>query len=263
MASEKKAQAKELYFQSTLNKTQIADTVGVPRRTLHFWIKKDNWDRLKNSAEHLPAIMVENVYHILGNYTRSMLSADNYDQSLTRDQAEILYKLTNTLKKLKDRSSLNDSMEMFALFQDGLRRENPDLAGALKPYIERYMSKRSRIYQHHLIPADFNSDCRMKLKGSNEEENRLDYFDMNLWQSEDGVVPPQWGPDPAATEKDLKSVVPGDDGCEAGAPAGSSPADNPPVAAKKSGKQPVGHSPKHAPAGGEPAEPMSSAIGNE
>lgn len=202
MTNDKQLHAKELFFQTALNKTQIADAVGVPRRTLHFWIKKNNWDRLKNSAEHMPSLMVENCYHILGNYTRNILDADKYDESLSRDHADIMYKITATIQKLKNRSSLNDSMEMFALFQDGLSKENPELATALIPYIERYIAKRSRVYQHHLVPEDFNADCRRQLKENNEKENRLDYFDMSLWQNDKGTIPAQWGPDPEATAKD-------------------------------------------------------------
>lgn len=207
MENEKKLQAKELFFQTMLNKSQIADTVGVPRRTLHYWIKRDNWDRLKTSAEHMPSIMVENVYHILGNYMRNILSNDNFDEPFTRDQAEVMHLLTNTIRKLKNRSSLNDSMEMLALFQDGLRREDPALADALVPYVERYIANRARIYQHHIIPSDFNSECRIKIKPSNAKENRLDFFDMSLWSSEDGRVPPQWGPDPIATAEDMKPAI--------------------------------------------------------
>ncbi len=206
MQNDKKLQAKELYFQTNLSKTQIAESLGVPRRTLHFWIKQNNWDRLKNAAEHLPSLLAENCSHILGNFTRSLLNCYN-DEPLSLQHTEILYKLTMTIQKLKNRATISDSMEMFALFQDGLRKQNPALADTIMPYIEQYISKRARIHQHHLLPEDFNIDGRARLKPFNENEARLDYFDMQLWDSPDGKVPEEWGPNPDATRKDAQQLA--------------------------------------------------------
>lgn len=70
------AQAKRLYFQSDLSKTEIAEMLGVPRRTLHYWIREKNWDRIKRSAAHMPSLIAENVYHIMSRFTQQLLGED-------------------------------------------------------------------------------------------------------------------------------------------------------------------------------------------
>jgi hypothetical protein len=67
MENEKKQQAKHLFLQSELTKSQIAGLLNVSRRSLSYWVKEGDWQRLKDSATHLPAILAENCYHIFGH----------------------------------------------------------------------------------------------------------------------------------------------------------------------------------------------------
>ncbi len=74
MNIEKKQQARNLFFQTELTKSQIATLLGISRRSLTYWIKEGSWQRLKKSAAHLPAILAENCYHLIGNLTEHYLS---------------------------------------------------------------------------------------------------------------------------------------------------------------------------------------------
>ncbi|MCW3122613.1 MAG: hypothetical protein JWQ38_2105 [Flavipsychrobacter sp.] len=78
MHLEKRLQAKNLYFQTELTKTQIATLLQVSRRSVSNWVKEGDWARLKMSAAHLPAIIAENCYHILGHLTDYHLSGREY-----------------------------------------------------------------------------------------------------------------------------------------------------------------------------------------
>ncbi len=76
-------QAKRLYFQSDLSKTEIAEMLGIPRRTLHYWIREKNWDRIKRSAAHMPFLLAENVYHIISRFTQQLLGEDCVARPIT------------------------------------------------------------------------------------------------------------------------------------------------------------------------------------
>ncbi|MCD6013591.1 MAG: putative ATPase subunit of terminase (gpP-like) [Flavipsychrobacter sp.] len=158
MSNSKKLKAKELYLQTGLSKTQIAGILGISRRCLHYWIRQDNWIRLKQSAEHMPSLMAEKCYYLFHHLTDNYL-ADYRAKHLTRENIETLYRLTLTIKNLKNRTTINESMEMFALFQDGLQKHNPELAKAITPYVEKYLTNRSSVSAYHLTPGNFTKDA--------------------------------------------------------------------------------------------------------
>ncbi len=130
MLNEKQIQAKGLYFQTDLNKSQIADLLGVSRRSLHYWIRENNWDRLKRSATHLPAMLAENCYMIINQFTQQLLSENRIMRPVTHQEAETLHKLTLSIKKLKNHSTLNESMELFAHFMERINKKSPALRRA-------------------------------------------------------------------------------------------------------------------------------------
>jgi DNA-binding XRE family transcriptional regulator len=155
MKNDIKQQAKELYYQTDLTKTQIAAVLGISRTSLHYWIKENNWDRLKTSAEHLPSILAEKCYHILGQVADSYLSERRLTNPVGRQEAETLYKIMLTIKQLKNRSTVNESMEMFALLQDRVKKSDPKLAEDLFPYIEEHLAARAAVTTGHLLPEGF------------------------------------------------------------------------------------------------------------
>lgn len=192
MSNNKKLQAKELYMQTGLTKTQIAAVLGISRRNLHYWISEDHWDRLKQSAEHMPSLMAEKCYHLLNHLTNNYLQ-DYRTSSLKRDDIDALYRLTLTIQKLKNRTTANESMEMFALFQDGLQKRDPGLAKSVMPYIEHYLSSRTSVTAYHLTPAHFIPTGHVPPPEENLQEQKLDAADQWVWDMEAaGYI----GPDP-------------------------------------------------------------------
>ncbi len=154
MNLEKKQQAKNLFFQTDLTKSQIAELLSISRRSLTYWIKEGNWNRLKKSATHLPSILAENCYHLIGHLTEYYLSERRVTNPVSNKDADTLYKLAGTIGKLKNRSTLNESMEMFGFFLEGLRKRNPKMAEDIMPYVDEYMSGRADIYAANLLPEN-------------------------------------------------------------------------------------------------------------
>ena len=155
MNLEKRQLAKNLFFQTDLTKSQIAAMLGISRRSVTYWIREGDWIRLKSSAQHLPSLLAEKCYHMIGHLTEIYLSERRINNPISNKEIDGLYKLTLMIGKLKNRSTLNESMEMFGFFLDGVRAKNPDLALKLTPHIEDYVASRAAIYTRDVMPERF------------------------------------------------------------------------------------------------------------
>ncbi len=179
-------QAQRLFFQTDLTKTEIAQTIGVSRSTLHYWVQQQNWEKLKRSAECIPVFLAENCYQILGNYTNYLLSEERWDTPPSPQEVNSMYKLTLIINKLKKRSTLNESMESFALLTDSIYDSDPELAAKVQPYVDNFITARaaqnpyqyrpSKINEHGFIPAT-DPDIA-------EKEAHLDAADRLAWAKE-------------------------------------------------------------------------------
>jgi|GEM_PF-4258192 len=177
----KESQARNLFFQTELSRTRIAELVGIPRRTLHYWIRERNWDRQKTCAAHMPAMLAENVYHILARLTQQLLAEDRIAKPITRHEADTLHKLTLTVNKLRNRSTLNESMEMFGLFMEDVHSKNPEFAQQLMPFVDHFISSR----------ADLNLAQFRYIPPAKEDvtETQLDIADIMAWTEGSASVP--------------------------------------------------------------------------
>lgn len=160
MKSQQQDEAKELYFQTDLSKTEIAQKVGVDRKTILFWAHRGNWDKLRLSARNMPAIVAEKCYYLIDQYTNSLLQ-DGSSTTMSSFQlrhAQTIHLLAASIKKLKNRSTVNESMEMFSFFLNGLSRRDPALAEQVAPEIEDYIQKRRKVETTDFLFEDFNPD---------------------------------------------------------------------------------------------------------
>lgn len=176
--------ARDLYFQSDLTTTQIAEILAIPRRTLHYWIKEKNWDRQKKAAEHMPALLAENCYHLIAKFTEQLLSETRIMKPITHKEADALYKLTLTVNKLKNRYTLNESMELFGTFMDKLNSVAPDLAKQVSPFVDECIANKSSQYVSQYRPSHFNSQGLIPVPEENVKEQQLDLADIMAWEEE-------------------------------------------------------------------------------
>ena len=184
MNNEKQQQAKNLYFQSDLNKTQIADLLDVSRHSIHYWVKENNWQRLKKSAAMMPSIIAENCYMIMDNFTQSLLSEFRIKRPITRQEADTLHKLTLTIGKLKKRSTINESMEMFAYFMENINKKAPELAEQVQPFVDDYIASQASVYTDALKPEYFNQFGLIPQQEPDYEENKADAQDIWHWNED-------------------------------------------------------------------------------
>ncbi len=155
MKTEQKQQARNLFFQTELTKTQIAQHLNISRRTLSYWVKEGNWNRLKNAHNHMPAILAENCYHIFGHLTEYFLSERRLTNPVSYKDVDTLHKLTLTIKNLKSRATINESMQVLTYMLDNIKQHDEPLAQKITPYVDEYIAKRADIYTSDLMPENF------------------------------------------------------------------------------------------------------------
>ena len=183
MKNEQMHEAQCLYFQTELSNAQIAQTVGVSRRTLHYWVADNNWERLRASASAMPALLTEKVYHIMDMLTDQLLLPDRCGAPITREEVDNIYKLSLAIGKMKARTTLNENMEMFANFTDDLQLADPALAEQIAPHIDRYIATRAavsskRFRAERVAAIERTADAKWE-NAQNDEQDKAE--EMHTW----------------------------------------------------------------------------------
>ncbi len=139
ISPEQKEQARRLYFQSKLTRPQIAAIIGVTPRTLFDWIREGDWKSARNAAANAPALITEHYYKQLNAINQTILERRDRPYP-TKDEAEIMRKLTLTIKQIKLRHNIAETTEIFTLFSNYLRKTKPDLMQPMLNCMSNYLS---------------------------------------------------------------------------------------------------------------------------
>jgi predicted DNA-binding protein YlxM (UPF0122 family) len=178
MKNDKKQQAHNLYFQTDLSQQQIADLLDVDRRTIHNWLKEGNWRQLKKLANHVPTKVAEQFYFMLANLNHDVLSREHQPFPMTYE-AEEMRKLSVCIKNVKNRQTINESMESFTRLAEIISHKDPELAAKLRPHIQDYIKSR----------ADFGfADCFSEEYNCKPGLGEMFDYEM-LTQDDDGGDP--------------------------------------------------------------------------
>lgn len=181
MHTEQQEKAKHLYFQTDLGITEIAEALSIPRRTMHYWIRQNNWDRQKRAASAMPSMLAENTYHIIARLTQHLLSDERAERPVTAGEANTLHKLTLTVNKLKTQATLNEKMEVMAHFIDHINIVSPKLAETLQPVVEDFI----RYSASGSTPPAPIATQRRYTPEEEALEARLDAEDEAAWAAEE------------------------------------------------------------------------------
>ena len=174
MKLEQQQQAQHLFFQTDLSKTEISEALGIPRRTLSYWAKENNWDRIKKSAQHMPALIAENLYIAMARLSDSFITEDRMMKPVTKDEATTLHKLYLTATKLKNRATLNENLEMLKYFMEHIDSKDPKMADLIKPFVDDYIATRAKVQPGQFLSDKFNDYGFLMHKEENTKEIQLD-----------------------------------------------------------------------------------------
>lgn len=169
---EKKAQY--LYLQTDLSQQEIADLIGVNRKTLYNWITLGKWKRAKYIAKYAPPILIEQYYTQLGALNNEIaLRADR--PYPTKEEAEIIRKLTISIRHAQgDKRPVVDNIELFIEFANELRRKDTLLAQQFIPHMDEYIEL--RLNEGHGLDSPWKTYLK-------EREDELEYEEWQRTQN--------------------------------------------------------------------------------
>jgi len=138
--TENQQKAHDLFFQTDLNQQQIADLVGVNRKTLYGWIKQGNWLRAKHAANYAPMILVEQYYAQLAALNNKVAARD--EPFPTKEEADIIRKISMTIEKVKnEKQAVCEIIELFTNFTNELKRKDMELTKKIIVHMDEYVKK--------------------------------------------------------------------------------------------------------------------------
>jgi hypothetical protein len=205
MKNKLREDARSLFIESGLTKTEISEQLQVSRRTITLWAHQDNWDTLRMSMRTMPSLVAEKCYHLLHQYTSNILGDRYSSANMNIHQAQIIHLLASTVKKLRNRSTINESMEMFNFFLGGLQRKDANLAAQVAPQIEEYLTCRAAVSANDYLTSDFSDDASIPFPDLEIREQWADEKDAGQISEEFAIFLEQRA---AATQQVTEQTVP-------------------------------------------------------
>ena len=158
MKTQEQQRAYNLFMQTNLTKTEIADQLGVNRRTIYQWSVQGDWDVLRRSARTMPSIIGQKLYHIFGHFTDHILIRQAAYQTVTKDEAYTLHKLVSALGMIRSRNILSETMESFTGLLEQVKEKDEDLAQKLLPHVEDYIEAGAEPRHYSMVLEGYNPD---------------------------------------------------------------------------------------------------------
>ncbi len=119
-----KKKAAGLYVKGTLNRKQVADTVGVTEKTLRKWIEEGNWEELKDAKTVTRQQLLLDSYAQLKAVNQRIADMGNVPDKVLSDAKSGLRKEIETLSD----SPLHQYAEIFDEFAVWMVHNQPDKA---------------------------------------------------------------------------------------------------------------------------------------
>jgi hypothetical protein len=133
-----KEQARRLYFQSNFTQQQIADIAGVNVRTVFDWINQGDWKRAKDMVLNAPTFLAEQYYHQLAALNKTIAARLDAPYP-TKEESEIMRRVTATLKTVKGKRSRPELVEILADFSAFAADYTPALGNVLPKVISAFL----------------------------------------------------------------------------------------------------------------------------
>jgi DNA-binding XRE family transcriptional regulator len=140
---DKRKLARTLFMEGLKTQQQIAEEVGVSERTIHTWIHKFTWDKLRLFALQAPVTIADNFCSQIVEMQLNIAGRNHGQRFPTAIEAEIMRKLVNSLEKMKKYPSLSTNMQVLETFRNYIRPFDPRFTADLSKYIESFIEGKS------------------------------------------------------------------------------------------------------------------------
>ncbi len=138
---QKKEWAGMLYTKESLTQQEIADKVGVSRQTIHKWIKDGKWDELKAGITLTRETQIESLYRQVAEINAAIAKNPPGTRFADIRQADILAKLSTSIKKLETEVGIADMISVAQRFVKFVRGIDLDKAKEITALFDAFIKE--------------------------------------------------------------------------------------------------------------------------
>lgn len=188
-------QARRLYFQSNFTQQQIADLSGVHVRTVFDWINQGDWKRAKDMVLNAPTFLAEQYYTQLAALN-NVIAARKEAPYPTKEESEIMRRVTGTLKTVKAKQTRSEVVDMLADFTAFANDHSPNITKLLNIVVGDYLK---------VMSGDGPAERLARLKAPKEAaQQHHKHIEEMLQFDEELVKEEEAAPQPVAEEPQIQ-----------------------------------------------------------
>ena len=135
---ETQIQAQNLYFNAGKPSGEIAQALGVSRKTVYRWIKEGKWEEMKIAAAQAPGILLQNMYNHIDEVNKTIRKRHLDDRCPTMEEIDKLRKLVNITRTV-GKISAGAYMQSFQELSLFIAAQDPELSQKVDAYAENYI----------------------------------------------------------------------------------------------------------------------------
>lgn len=137
--TEKKIQARDLYFNSGKTQREIAEIVGVSERTIYNWVRTQNWQQIREESYHMPATIADKLCRQIVEIQEAIEAREPGNRFPTAQEAEIQRKLICSLDKLKKYPTIGMYRQMFSNYFDSIRNRRDKFKWEVRFSMDKFL----------------------------------------------------------------------------------------------------------------------------
>lgn len=137
---QKKELAQTLFLNTALTQQEIADQVGVDRRTITRWVKE--WEPLKINYIQTREARIRSTLMQLEQLDHTIDSRDDGRRYPSAKEADIRRKLTADLEALEQDASVREVINVSRSILDYVRQLNLEHAKLLSDYLDSFIKEK-------------------------------------------------------------------------------------------------------------------------
>lgn len=140
-SSQKKEYARQLYLDGSQVYTQqeIADKVGISRKTINKWIGEEKWDELRTSRAMTRTSSVNRLYHQVDDILMTIENRPMGERHATPEESQIISKLTDSIRKLEDEKGISETVQVSIKVIEFVKKFNHDKAKEIAEIFDQYI----------------------------------------------------------------------------------------------------------------------------
>jgi transposase-like protein len=133
-----KEQARDLYINQGMMQTEIADTLGIDRKTIYNWIKAGQWEETRITRSQAPAELGQSMYNHITAINERIARRGPFNRIPTTEETTMLCRLMDSAKK-NSRLHVGGYYQAYDELIKNIAADNEELARAVAVHAEQHL----------------------------------------------------------------------------------------------------------------------------